>query len=113
MLEPGSDSPQSVQVQPPDNVVQYTAVDSDPNDTINWTLTSTGQDCSVSNGSICGTLTPTGGSDGTFMAKYTAPTTVPPNPDVVVTANSVADPSAPQTDNYNESPSQMCRRPFR
>jgi len=102
MLEPGSDSPQSVQVQPPDNVVQYTAVDSDPNDTINWTLTSTGQDCSVSNGSICGTLTPTGGSDGTFMAKYTAPTTVPPNPDVVVTANSVADPSAPQTDNYND-----------
>jgi hypothetical protein len=102
MLEPGSDAPQSVQVQPPDNIVQYTAVDSDPNDTINWTLTSTGQDCSVSNGSICGTLTPTGGSDGIFTAKYTAPTIVPANPDVVVTANSVADPSAPQTDNYND-----------
>ncbi len=101
-LAPGQGDPQSVQVLPPYNTVQYLATDSDTNDTINWTLTSTGQDCSVNSGSICGTLTPTGGSDGQFTATYTAPTTVPANPIVTVTANSVADPSAPQDDNYND-----------
>jgi hypothetical protein len=101
-LIPGSGDPQAVEVQPPNNTVQYTATDSDTSDTINWTLTSSGQDCSVTGGSICGTLNPTGGSNGTFTATYTAPTTVPPNPNVTVTANSVADPSAPQNDNYND-----------
>ena len=98
-LIPGSGDAQTVQVLPPDNIVQYAATDSDPSDTINWTLTnSNGQGCAPT----CGTLAPTGESNGTFTATYTAPTTVPPNPHAVVTANSVADPSAPQTDNYND-----------
>jgi len=100
-LGPGPNSPSSVQTQPPDNTVKYVATDSDTSDTINWTLTSTGQDCTVTNGSICGTVTPTGGSNGMFTATYTAPTTVPPNPQVTVTANSVVNPNAPQNDNYN------------
>ncbi len=99
-LMPGQGDPQTVQVQPPSNQIQYTATQYkneviDTTDPVNWTITSTGQDCSVSNGSICGTLTPTGiNTSQQFTATYTAPTAVPPNPNVTVTVTSVVDPNA-------------------
>jgi len=104
LLEPGPGDQQTVQVQTSDNQVQYTDSQTklvngmevpDSTDPVNWTLTSTGQDCSVSNGSICGTLTPMGlNNSQQFIATYTAPNTVPPNPQVTVTVTSVIDPSA-------------------
>jgi hypothetical protein len=99
-LMPGHADPQSVQVQPPNNKILYTVTQNkngvqDTTDPINWTLTSTGQDCSVSAGSICGTITPTGiNQSQQFTATYTAPTAIPPNPKVILTVNSVVDPSA-------------------
>jgi len=99
-LMPGQGDPQTVQVQPPSNKIQYTATQYkneviDTTDPVNWTITSTGQDCSVSNGSICGTITPTGiNTSQQFTATYTAPTAVPPNPNVTVTVTSVVDSGA-------------------
>jgi len=99
-LMPGQGDPQSVQVQPPNNQILYTVTQEknqviDTTDPINWTLTSTGQDCSVNAGSICGTITPTGiNTSQQFTATYTAPTIVPPNPKVTVTVSSAVDSSA-------------------
>jgi hypothetical protein len=103
LLEPGSSHASTVQVQTSDNQVQYADSQTklvnglpvpDSTDPVNWTLTSTGQDCSVSNGSICGTLTPMGlNTSQQFIATYTAPNTVPPNPQVTVTVTSAIDPS--------------------
>jgi hypothetical protein len=103
ILMPGQDDPQSVQVQTSNNKVQYTATQYklengqeviDTSDPVSWTLTSIGQDCSVTAGSMCGTLTPTGIVNQQFTATYTAPNTVPPNPIVNVTVTSVIDPGA-------------------
>jgi hypothetical protein len=100
LLMPGQGDPQSVQVQPPSNQISYTATQEkngviDTTDPVNWTITSTGQDCSVSNGSICGTIQPTGiNTSQQFTATYTAPTAVPTNPKVNVTVTSEVDPSA-------------------
>ena len=97
-LMPGHGDPQTVQVQPPNNKIQYTATQqknsvNDVTDPVSWTITSTGQDCSVSNGSICGTITPTGiNLSQQFTATYTAPGAVPPNPNVTVTVTSEVDP---------------------
>ena len=102
-LMPGQDDPQTVQVQTTNNTVKYTDTQTklingvpviDTTDPVNWTLTSTGQDCSVSKGSICGTLTPTGIVNQQFTATYTAPNAVPPNPIVIVTVASAVDPAA-------------------
>jgi hypothetical protein len=98
-LMPGNGDPQTVQVQPPNNKILYTATQQKNNvndviDPVSWTITSTGQDCSVSSGSICGTITPTGiNISQQFTATYTAPATVPPNPNVTVTVTSEVDPS--------------------
>lgn len=98
-LMPGHDDPQSVQVQPPNNKILYTVTQDkngvvDITDPVSWTLTSTGQDCSVSGGSICGTITPTGIVNEQFTATYTAPIVIPPNNQVTVTVASVVDPGA-------------------
>jgi hypothetical protein len=99
-LMPGHDDPQSVQVQPPNNKILYTLTQEkngviDTTDPVNWSITSQSQDCSVSAGSICGTITPTGiNLSQQFTATYTAPTTVPPNPQVTVTVASAVDSSA-------------------
>jgi hypothetical protein len=108
-LTPGPGDAQTVQVQTANNKVQYQAYQYklengqqvvDTTDPVNWTLTSTGQNCSVNAGSICGTLTPTGiNTSQQFTATYTAPNTVPPNPQVVVTITSVVDSSA---SSYND-----------
>lgn len=108
-LTPGPGDPQTVQVQTANNKVQYAATQYklvngqevvDTSDPVNWTLTSVGQDCSVTAGSICGTLVPTGINDSQqFTATYTAPNTVPPNPQVTVTVSSAIDPSA---SSYND-----------
>jgi hypothetical protein len=104
-LDPGSTDPQTVQVQPPNNQIFYTANQTkngapDITDQVSWTLTSVGQDCSVSNGSICGTLTPTGVNNSEqFTATYTAPTTIPPNNEVTVTVASVVEPSVSDYNN--------------
>ncbi|MGA8491718.1 MAG: hypothetical protein WB711_14930 [Terriglobales bacterium] len=108
-LMPGQQDPSTVQVQTSNNKVSYTVtqtklVDGEPiidtTDPINWTLTSSGQDCSISNGSICGTLTPGGiNSSQQFTATYIAPENVPSNPIVTVTVTSAIDPSA---SDYNQ-----------
>jgi hypothetical protein len=103
-LVPGPGDPQTVQVQTTNNKVQYAATQYkdgvvDTTDPVNWTLTSTGQDCSVNKGSICGTLTPGAIVNEQFTATYTAPNTVPPNPQVIVTVTSVIDSSA---SDYND-----------
>jgi hypothetical protein len=98
-LMPGQGDPQTVQVQTANDKVQYTASqykdgDQETTDPVSWTLTSKGQDCSVSHGSICGTITPGGIVNEQFTATYTAPNTVPPVPKVTVTVTSVVDPGA-------------------
>jgi hypothetical protein len=108
-LTPGPGDPQTVQVQTANNKVQYQAYQYklengqqviDTTDPVNWTLTSTGQDCSISAGSICGTITPTGiNANQQFTATYTAPNTVPPNPQVTVTISSAIDSSASSYNN--------------
>jgi hypothetical protein len=103
-LMPGSSDPQTVQVQPPNNKILYTATQTkngvvDTTDPLSWTLTSTNQDCSVSNGSICGTITPTGvNNSDQFTATYTAPISIPPNNQVTLT---VASEVAPSASDYN------------
>ncbi len=100
VLEPGNTDPQTVQVQPPTNKIQYAVSQTkngtpDTTDGVSWTLTSTGQDCSVGAGSICGTINPTGiNTSEQFTATYTAPTVIPPNNQVTLTVASVIDPSA-------------------
>jgi hypothetical protein len=107
-LMPGPGDPSSVQVGTSNNQVLYTVTQTklgndgtnDTTDPISWTLTSVGQDCSVSHGSICGTITPTGiNSSQQFTGTYTAPATVPPVSKVTVTVTSVVDPSA---SDYND-----------
>jgi hypothetical protein len=102
-LTPGQSDPQTVQVQTSNNTVnyqdtQYKLENGEPvvdtTDPVNWTLTSENQDCSVSHGSICGTLTPMGVVGQAFTATYTAPDNVPPNPIVTVTVTSAIDPGA-------------------
>jgi hypothetical protein len=102
-LMPGQHDEQTVQVGTTHNKVLYTDSQTklengqpvvDTTDPVNWTLTSQGQDCSVSNGSICGTLTPTGIVNQQFTATYTAPNAVPPVPKVTVTVTSAVQPSA-------------------
>ncbi len=99
-LMPGSSDPQTVQVQPPGNQIMYTATQTkngvtDTTDPLSWTLTSAGQDCSVSAGSICGTINPTGiNTSQQFTATYTAPATVPANNQVTLTVASEVTPSA-------------------
>ena len=96
--------PQIVQVQPPGNQIMYTANQTkngvpDSTDPVSWTLTSTTLNCSVSNGSICGTLTPTGVNESQqFTATYTAPTIIPSNNQVTVTVASEVEPSASDSD---------------
>ena len=103
-LMPGSSDPQTVQVQPPGNQIMYTATQTkngitDTTDPLSWTLTSTNQDCSVSAGSICGTINPTGiNTSQQFTATYTAPTTIPANNQVTLT---VASEVAPSASDYN------------
>ncbi len=100
-LMPGQGDPSSVQVGTSNDKVFYTVtqtkqgeVGNDTTDPITWTLTSKGQDCSVSHGSICGTITPGEIVNDQFTATYTAPNTVPPIPIVTVAATSVVDPGA-------------------
>src|SRR5437016_4846978 len=86
--------PIAVSVSPPTaNVTENTtqqftaAVTNDPsNKGVNWTLTQGGTPCSPS----CGTIAPATTSSGS-AATYTAPGTVPANPNVSVVATSAAD----------------------
>ena len=102
-LMPGQGEPSSVQVGTSNDQVLYTVTQTklgdngvnDTTDPISWTLTSVGQDCSVSHGSICGTITPTGiNTSQQFTGTYTAPANVPPVSKVTVTVTSLVDPSA-------------------
>jgi hypothetical protein len=110
LLSPGASDPSTVQVQTPgDDQVQYTDSQTklvngqevpDTTDPVNWTLTSTTLDCSVNNGSICGTLTPGRINESQqFTATYNAPLNVPSNPVVTVTVTSAIDSSA---SDYNQ-----------
>ena len=108
-LTPGSSDPSTVQVQSSDDQVQYQDAQYklengvpviDTTDPVTWTLSSTTLDCSVANGSICGTIQPGAiNSSQQFTATYTAPQTVPSNPVVTVTVTSAIDPSA---SDYNQ-----------
>ena len=109
ILTPGSSDPSTVQVQTSNDQVQYQDAQYklengvpviDTTDPVNWTLSSTTLDCSVANGSICGTLQPGAiNSSQQFTATYTAPQTVPSNPVVTVTVTSAIDRSA---SDYNQ-----------
>jgi hypothetical protein len=109
-LTPGPSEPSTVQVQTPgDDQVQYQDAQYklengvpviDTTDPVTWTLSSTTLDCSVANGSICGTLQPGPiNANQQFTATYTAPLTVPSNPVVTVTVTSAIDLSA---SDYNQ-----------